>query len=238
MKLACHKTPAPSACAIVERRQTPLVYAPPIEPHLNVLHVDDDLLLVSKPSGLLSVPGRGPLLKDCVEARARSMYPEVTIVHRLDLDTSGVMAMARHRVAHRHMGWQFEKRRIAKVYVARVWGAIRDDAGVIEAPLRCDWPNRPRQMIDQIQGRAASTSWQVVSREANSTRVRLLPETGRSHQLRVHMMSIGHPILGDNLYAHPAACDTAERLQLHAQSLSFCHPAGDRQLTIVDECPF
>ncbi|MFY0613476.1 MAG: RNA pseudouridine synthase [Hyphomicrobiaceae bacterium] len=224
--------------AISKQPKPPLVYAPPVEPYLDVLHVDADLLVVSKPSGLLSVPGRGPTLADCVAARAAALYPDTTIVHRLDLDTSGVMVLARNRAAHRHIGLQFEKRQVAKVYFARVWGDIRDDAGVIDAPLRCDWPNRPRQMIDPLLGRAALTSWQVVCREADATRVRLVPGTGRSHQLRVHMLSIGHPILGDNLYAHPTALAAATRLQLHAQSLSFCHPADGQRVTFENACPF
>ena len=231
-----NKTPSLRASAV--RSRAAPVYAPPAEPYLKVLHIDEDLLAVSKPSGLLSVPGRGPHLADCVEARARSIYPDATIVHRLDLDTSGVMVLARNRAAHRQIGWQFEKRQIEKVYVARTWGILRQDAGSVAAPLRCDWPNRPRQIIDQVHGRAALTAWQVLDREAHASRVRLMPETGRSHQLRVHMLSLGHPILGDDLYAHPAALAAAARLQLHAVSLSLRHPSGGHDLTIEDACPF
>jgi tRNA pseudouridine32 synthase / 23S rRNA pseudouridine746 synthase len=214
------------------------VYAPPAEPYLSVLYDDADILVISKPSGLLSVPGRGAGFADSVGQRAQSLYPGATIVHRLDLDTSGVMVMARNRAAHRHLSLQFEKRRVSKVYVARVFGVMRDDAGEIDAPLICDWPNRPRQMVDHENGRAAHTTWQVMERGVDTTRVRLLPITGRSHQLRVHMLSIGHPILGDNLYADRAALAAADRLQLHAQSLSIAHPANGRPLCFEDPCPF
>lgn len=216
----------------------PFVYAPPPDSPLRILHRDDDVLVVSKPSGLLSVPGRGAARADCVEARARAECPGVTIVHRLDMDTSGVMVLARHPSAHRHLSRQFEERRVAKIYVARVWGVIAEDAGEVDAPLICDWPNRPRQVIDPVGGRPAQTAWQVLHRGARSTRVRLVPKTGRSHQLRVHMLSIGHPVLGDDLYAHPQARDAAERLQLHALSLTFRHPSGDHDLIIKDVCPF
>jgi tRNA pseudouridine32 synthase/23S rRNA pseudouridine746 synthase len=226
--------------AMAEQPATRLrpVYAPPAEPYLDVLYDDADLLVISKQSGLLSVPGRSADLADCVEKRAQSLYRGATSVHRLDLDTSGVMVMARNRAAHRHLSLQFEKRQVSKVYVARVSGTIGDDAGAIDAPLICDWPNRPRQMIDHFQGRATRTAWQVIGRDANSTRVRLLPKTGRSHQLRVHMLSIGHPILGDNLYAHPAALAAAHRLQLHAQSIAFAHPVSGCTLQFQDPCPF
>lgn len=220
------------------QRTEPYVYAPPAASPLRVLYRDDDVLVVSKPSGLLSVPGRGAARADCVEARARVQCPGVTIVHRLDMDTSGVMVLARHRTAHRHLSRQFEERRVAKVYVARVWGIVAEDAGVVDAPLICDWPNRPRQIIDPVRGRSAQTAWQVEHRAAGATRVRLFPKTGRSHQLRVHMLSIGHPVLGDDLYAHPEARDAAGRLQLHALAITFRHPSSDCDLTLEDACPF
>ncbi|MEL7049691.1 MAG: pseudouridine synthase, partial [Pseudomonadota bacterium] len=198
----------------------PLTYAPPDDPYLSVLYVDEDILVVDKPSGLLSVPGKDPAHADCVDRRARRDYPEARIVHRLDLDTSGVMILAQTKHAHRHLGLQFEKRQIGKVYVARVWGVVAGERGEIDAPLICDWPNRPRQMIDHVRGRSAQTAWKVLSRERNATRVELTPKTGRSHQLRVHMLSLGHPVLGDNIYAHPDARAAASRLQLHAETLS------------------
>ncbi|MEO1205817.1 MAG: pseudouridine synthase [Pseudomonadota bacterium] len=217
----------------------PLVYAPPLTPHLRVLHEDADLLLVSKPSGLLSVPGKHADHADCLEARAQSLFPEARIVHRLDMDTSGVMVLARTSAAHRHVGLQFEKRRVSKRYIARVWGDVTGETGEINAPIVCDWPNRPRQMIDHDRGRGAITSWRVIAREeVGHTRVELLPKTGRSHQLRVHMLCLGHPILGDNIYAHQDARDNADRLQLHAELLGFRHPTGGREMTFEDPCPF
>ena len=216
----------------------PLIYKPPGEPFLKVLYCDEDLLIISKPSGLLSVPGKSPELADCVEARAQRDYPGATMVHRLDLDTSGIMIVARNRSAHRHLSWQFERRQVGKVYIARVWGRVDADAGEVDAPLICDWPNRPRQMIDQVRGRTALTAWQVLDRDDDATRVRLLPRTGRSHQLRVHMLSLGHPILGDRFYAHDRARDVVSRLQLHAQSISFRHPTGGREVAFEDPCPF
>ncbi|MEO1280227.1 MAG: RluA family pseudouridine synthase [Pseudomonadota bacterium] len=216
----------------------PLIYAPPVEPHLDVLHADDDLLVIAKPSGLLSVPGKDPAHADCIDQRAKSLYSDARIVHRLDLDTSGVMVLARNKNAHRHLGLQFEKRQVTKTYVARVWGVMNDDAGEVDAPLICDWPNRPRQMIDHDRGRSAQTVWRVLTREPTATRVLLAPRTGRSHQLRVHMLSLGHPILGDNIYAHPDARKAAYRLQLHAETLSFRHPTGGRPMAFQAPCPF
>lgn len=219
-------------------RPRPVVYTPPIDPYLVVLHHDDDVVVVSKQSGLLSVPGRGAQHADCLEARVRSRFPEATIVHRLDLDTSGVLVMARNREAHRHLSRQFELRQIKKIYIARVWGTVQDSAGQIEAPLICDWPNRPRQIVDHRRGRKALTSWRVIKRGNQASRVILEPKTGRSHQLRVHMLSIGHPILGDNIYAHQEAFVAADRLQLHAEALTFRHPTSGRETTIEDACPF
>ncbi len=216
----------------------PVLYTPPTEPYLTVLHHDADVVVLSKQSGILSVAGRGAHHADCLEARVRLRFPGATIVHRLDLDTSGVLVMARGPVAHRHLSRQFEHRQVIKVYIARVWGIVNDDVGEIDAPLICDWPNRPRQIIDHRDGRQAQTAWQVVDRDFQSTRMRLRPKTGRSHQLRVHMLSIGHPILGDNIYAHPEALAAANRLQLHAQSLTFRHPADEAEFTIEDACPF
>jgi tRNA pseudouridine32 synthase/23S rRNA pseudouridine746 synthase len=214
-----------------------ITYAPPAG-GLEFVHVDDDILVVAKPSGLLSVPGRGPALIDSVATRSQSIYPGASIVHRLDLDTSGVMVLARHREAHRHLSRQFERRQIDKEYIARVWGRVQHENGMIDAKLICDWPNRPRQIIDEAVGREALTNWQVMEREPNATRVRLSPKTGRSHQLRVHMLSIGHPILGDNIYADERAFRAAARLQLHAQSLTLQHPADESPRCFGVTCPF
>jgi len=216
----------------------PLIYAPPPEPGYEVLHKDDRVLAVSKASGLLSVPGKPAEHADCLEFRVRKAFPDARIVHRLDMDTSGVMVLALTPAAHRHLGLQFERRKTEKTYVARVWGDVAGSEGRIDQPLICDWPNRPRQMICLEHGKSAVTDWSVISRDNGSTRLLLKPLTGRSHQLRVHLLSLGHPILGDNLYAHPEALHAAERLQLHAQSLTLHHPDGGERITFQAECSF
>jgi tRNA pseudouridine32 synthase/23S rRNA pseudouridine746 synthase len=200
-----------------------------------LLHADAQLLVVDKPSGLLSVPAKPPGPQDCVEARLRAEFPEALLLHRLDLETSGVMVFARTRLAQRHLGWQFERRQVAKGYVARVAGRVAGEAGRIELPLACDWPRRPRQMVCHARGRPAVTDWEVIGREPDSTGLRLRPLTGRSHQLRVHLAALGHPILGDPFYGDPAAAD---RLQLHAESLAFRHPEGGAWVEFLVEAPF
>jgi len=216
----------------------PFHHVPPANPPLTVLHCDDDLLVLSKPSGLLSVPGKAPALADCLERRARDAYPGALLVHRLDRDTSGIMLMARNPKAQRHLGLQFERRMTLKTYIARVWGNVDGEKGCVDAPIACDWPNRPKQMIDPENGRPAQTEWMVMEREAQATRLMLRPLTGRSHQLRVHMLSLGHPVLGDNFYAHEKALAAADRLQLHALELTIRHPADGRFCTFRDPCPF
>lgn len=213
------------------------VYAPP-DVALDILHADAEVLVVNKPAGLLSVPGRGEDRADCLIARLARVYPEVLLVHRLDLDTSGVMVFALTPLAQRHLGWQFEERRTKKIYVARLWGHLEPREGQVDLPLTVDWPNRPRQHVNHETGRAAQTDWRVVRHEDDgTTRVRLMPLTGRSHQLRVHMAELGHPILGDPLYASGAA-RAFPRLMLHAESLRFRHPDGGKSLTYSAPCPF
>ena len=214
------------------------IYNPPVEPRLSVIYRDDDLLVLDKPSGLLTVPGKAPEHGECLEKRARGTCPEARIVHRLDMDTSGIVVLALNAKAHRHLGLQFERRHIKKTYIARVWGLVEKDNGTIDLPLICDWPNRPRQMVDHERGKSAQTDWQVLARQDNSTRVKLTPLTGRSHQLRVHMLSLGHVILGDNIYADALALAAADRLQLHAQSLILFHPADGRTCEFESKCPF
>ncbi len=214
------------------------VYDPPREPFLAVLHSDADLLVVDKPSGLLSVPGKAQEHSDCIEARAQQTYPEARIVHRLDMDTSGVMVLAMNAQAHRHLGLQFERRKTQKTYVAEVWGQIENDAGEIDLPLICDWPNRPKQMVSFEHGKPALTRWQVIARNERTTRVRLFPFTGRSHQLRVHMLSLGHPIVGDRFYAPGDALAASPRLLLHAESLTLHHPTGGGRVTFDAFCEF
>jgi tRNA pseudouridine32 synthase/23S rRNA pseudouridine746 synthase len=203
---------------------TLLDYRPPLDPYLSVIHVDDDILVLDKPSGLLSVPGKDPSLWDCLEYRARRTWPTAGMCHRLDKDTSGVLVMALNKRAHGRIGSQFEHRQTKKSYVARVSGILEADSGVVDLPLATDWENKPRQRVDWENGRPAQTEWTVIEREAGATRVRLHPLTGRTHQLRVHMMAIGHVILGDAFYAGPEDFAAADRLQLHAAELGFTHP--------------
>ncbi|WP_265501752.1 pseudouridine synthase [Paracoccus beibuensis] len=198
------------------------VYAPPPDAPV-VIHADDDVLVVHKQAGLLSVPGRGEDRADCLIARLRATFPSVLLVHRLDLDTSGVMVFALTPHAQRHLSKQFEDRQTRKVYVARLAGRLEPKTGRVDLPLIVDWPNRPRQKVDHVEGRHAQTDWRVMRANDQETRVRLMPVTGRSHQLRVHMAETGHPILGDPLYATGAAAEHP-RLMLHAESLRFRHP--------------
>ncbi|MGR3198370.1 MAG: pseudouridine synthase, partial [Paracoccus sp. (in: a-proteobacteria)] len=188
-----------------------------------VIYADHEVLVVDKPAGLLSVPGRGEDRADCLIARLRAAFPTVLLVHRLDLDTSGVMVFALTPHAQRHLSKQFEERQTRKVYVARLAGRLEPKTGRVDLPLIVDWPNRPRQKVDHVEGRPAQTDWRVMRATDDETRVRLMPVTGRSHQLRVHMAQTGHPILGDTLYATGAAVDHP-RLMLHAESLRFRHP--------------
>ncbi|PID35103.1 MAG: RNA pseudouridine synthase [Rhodobacterales bacterium] len=211
-------------------------YCPPDTP-LEIIHQDHELLLVNKPSGLLSVPGKGEHLADCLLSRIQAAFPEALLVHRLDRDTSGIMVFALTPHAQRHLGLQFEKRQVKKVYVARVYGVVDGDEGTVDLPLIVDWPNRPRQHVDHENGKPAVTDWKVVKRGAAETRMRLFPQTGRSHQLRVHMKELGHPILGDPFYATGPARE-APRLMLHAESLRLRHPDGGKGLTFKAKCPF
>lgn len=211
-------------------------YDPPVGP-LAVLHEDQQVLLVDKPAGLLSVPGKGENLADCLLARVQAVFPDALLVHRLDRDTSGVMIFALTPHAQRHLGLQFEKRMTKKSYVARVWGVPEQKTGTVDLPLIVDWPNRPRQMVCHETGKSAQTDWRVLKDEGQTARVRLTPYTGRSHQLRVHMLSLGHPILGDPFYATGPARDF-ERLMLHSEELRFNHPDGGRSMKIRADVPF
>lgn len=211
-------------------------YAPPDTP-LAVLHTDHEVLLVDKPAGLLSVPGKTEDLADCLLARVQAVFPTALLVHRLDRDTSGVMIFALTPHAQRHLGLQFENRQTKKTYVARVWGRVTGKEGTIDLPLIVDWPNRPLQMIDHENGRAAVTDWRLLRATETESRMRLMPRTGRSHQLRVHMLSLGHPILGDPFYATGPARDYP-RMMLHSETLQFRHPDGGRGMRVTAPCPF
>ncbi|OWF80417.1 bifunctional tRNA pseudouridine(32) synthase/23S rRNA pseudouridine(746) synthase RluA [Yersinia rohdei] len=214
-------------------------YNPPRTPWLNILYQDEHIMVVNKPSGLLSVPGRAPENKDSIMTRILADFPTAESVHRLDMATSGVMVVALTKAAERELKRQFREREPKKSYVARVWGHLAQDEGLIDLPLICDWPNRPKQKVCYETGKSSQTEYLVLSRDADgSTRVKLSPITGRSHQLRVHMLSIGHPILGDGFYAPPEAKAMASRLQLHAQELYITHPELGTALHFKCEADF
>ena len=210
-------------------------YTPPMEP-LEVLHEDHELIVVNKPAGLLSVPGKGEHLADCLLTRVQTAFPTALLVHRLDRDTSGVMVFAATPGAQRHLGLQFEKRQTKKAYVARVHGRMEEAEGTIELPLIVDWPNRPRQMVCHETGREAITGFKRLKAEDAESRVRLFPRTGRSHQLRVHMAESGHPILGDPFYSENAGA--WPRMMLHAEELRLRHPDGGRGMRFFAKAPF
>jgi tRNA pseudouridine32 synthase/23S rRNA pseudouridine746 synthase len=211
------------------------VYNPPPGDPVVIYH-DAAILVVDKPSGLLSVPGKLEGREDCLERRLRLAYPGSLLVHRLDCDTSGVMIFARNKAAQGFLGQEFEKRRAKKSYVARVFGEMAEERGQVDAPLCADWPNRPRQMIDHVNGRKAVTDWEVIGRAPGETRVRMYPLTGRSHQLRVHMLSLGHPIIGDPIYAEDFP--EAPRLMLHAERLGLHHPTTGDWIEFEIPAPF
>ena len=215
----------------------PFVYEPPKTP-LDILHIDDDVLVVNKPSGLLTVPGKELKHHDSLELRVKIEYPNSFLVHRLDMDTSGVIIFALSKSTQRSLNLQFEKRIVKKLYEARVFGNITEDNGFIDLPLIVDWPNRPLQKIDAKEGKSALTHWQVLDREGDVTRVALMPETGRTHQLRVHMMSLGHTILGDRFYGNVAEINLANELQLHAKDLMIIHPKNGKKITFKAPLPF
>lgn len=202
-----------------------------------VVFSDDTLVIIEKPAGLLAVPGRGEHLRDCVATRLRACFADALVVHRLDQATSGLMLFARGAAAQRSLSRLFEARRVVKRYVAVVDGLMDRDAGSIDLPLLADWPNRPRQQVDIRRGKASLTHWRVLARDvaARTTRVELEPVTGRSHQLRVHLLAIGHPIVGDALYAPALA---APRLMLHACALALPHPHDGRALNFSSQAPF
>ena len=222
--------PAPK---LPERRD--FIYAPP-SGDIEIIHQGEDYLIINKPSGLLSVPGKSE--PDCVQSRLLKQFPNSLTIHRLDMATSGLMIFALTPHAQRHIGLQFEKRQTEKTYIARIDGQPEKSSGEIDLPLIADWPNRPRQMVSFEHGKSALTRWEIIAREDGAVRVKLYPKTGRSHQLRVHMFALGHPILGDRIYAEDRIFKAAPRLQLHAESLSFREPTGGTPITHSIKCEF
>lgn len=225
-------------------------YQPPPDTGLELIHADDDLVVVSKPAGLLSVPGRGADRADCMASRVQARFPDALIVHRLDMATSGLLVFGRGPEVQRALSIAFAGRGVHKRYEAVVHGLVSPDQGEIDLPLITDWPRRPRQMVCFERGKPSLTRFQVIDRDEarRLTRVSLEPVTGRSHQLRVHLLAMGHPIAGDPLYGPDAeagrglgqAADggTASRLLLHAVELGLPHPRDGRLRTWVSPVPF
>ena len=225
----------------------PLTRIPPELAHapLVVLHQDDHLLVFDKPAGLPSVPGRGESLQDCLSARAQAIWPDARIVHRLDMATSGVLVMVRGAAALRTLSLAFEQRRVRKHYEAVVAGIPAEAAGTVDLPLICDWPNRPLQKVDAVEGKPSRTHWRRLDESPaaadlpeGTCRLALEPITGRTHQLRVHLLALGHPILGDALYAPPPVQALSPRLLLHACRLELPHPADGSVQVYASAAPF
>jgi tRNA pseudouridine32 synthase/23S rRNA pseudouridine746 synthase len=209
------------------------------------VYADEQLLVLDKPAGLLCVPGRGADKQDCLAARVQAVYPDALVVHRLDMATSGLWLMARGARVQRILSDAFAKRQVSKRYVAVVAGRLENslpagDWALIDLPIAADWPNRPLRIIDSQHGKPSQTRWHVLAydSQADTTRVELEPITGRSHQLRVHLQALGHPILGDTLYAPPEVQARAPRLLLHASELRFAHPATGEALAFSSPAPF
>lgn len=214
--------------------QAPPYLVPHSQEEIRILYQDEDLLLIRKPDLLLSIPGRHPLNKDCLITRLQQDFPSASIVHRLDLDTSGIMVIPLNKPTHAHISRQFQERIVQKSYIAVVYGIVENDSGEIDLPIITDWENRPLQMICRERGKSALTRFEVLERGKDRTRMLLKPVTGRSHQLRIHMRELGHPILGCDMYAHPEALAMAPRMLLHATTLAFEHPATGKWL--AGEC--
>ena len=210
---------------------------------IDILYIDECIVVLNKPAWLLSVPGRGPEKQDSLASRVQAQYPRAQNVHRLDCATSGVIVMALTRSAHRELSRQFHDREIRKTYTAIGIGKPKEKAGTINFPLIADWPNRPKQKVDIESGKQATTHWQAsdtitASSGEPATRFTLNPITGRSHQLRVHLLELGHPILGDRLYAPPSVIELSKRLLLHATQLTLSHPTSGESMQFNCPCPF
>ncbi len=215
-----------------------LNYTPPTIPYLDIVYQDNDIVILNKPSGLLTVPGKAPEHKDSLDYRVRLVWPQARIVHRLDMATSGLVVMAMHADSQRILNKQFEMRQTQKRYYALLEGQLPADSGAVDLPLVCDWPNRPKQMVHFESGKPSLTYFRVLERNKLHTKVELTPVTGRSHQLRVHMLWLGHPILGDKFYGTEQGKCSVDRLQLHAGSLAFRHPTSGTELYFEASCPF
>ena len=214
-------------------------YHPPPDCGLEIIYSDKILLAVSKPAGLLSVPGRGEDKVDSLATRVQAEYPDALVAHRLDRDTSGLLLFPRGAKMHRQISMMFEKREMSKSYIAVVLGKLEQEQGEVNMPLMVDWPNRPRHIVDAVSGKPALTRYKAISFDAasNTSRVALEPITGRTHQLRVHMQALGHPIVGDTLYGGNAD-GRVPRLLLHAHTLDFIHPVSGKPINLISPLPF
>lgn len=210
-----------------------------LPPSLDLIYRDESLIVVNKPAGLLAVPGRGADKQDCLASRVQAEFPDALVVHRLDMATSGLLLLARGAEMQRCLSHLFRERLVAKRYVAVVSGRLEPPSGEIELPLIRDWPNRPRQKVDFATGKPSLTRYRLLVHDVGTgtSRVELEPITGRTHQLRVHLAAIGHPMLGDALYGENAE-GRAERLLLHASALGFAHPLTAELLSLASEPPF
>jgi tRNA pseudouridine32 synthase/23S rRNA pseudouridine746 synthase len=206
---------------------------------IDVLYQDEHLLIVNKAANLLTVPGRGIDKQDCLINRLIKPFPDARIVHRLDMATSGIVVTALSHTAQAAMGDLFAQRQIQKIYIALVAGKLKK-TGTVDLPLLCDWDNRPKQKVDLDHGKQAKTHFTVLDYQIkeDSSRVELRPITGRSHQLRVHMLALGHPIIGDYFYAPEEIKNKSERLLLHAHQLRFNHPITHEPIHISSAVPF
>ncbi|MFT6030120.1 MAG: tRNA pseudouridine32 synthase/23S rRNA pseudouridine746 synthase [Oleiphilaceae bacterium] len=214
------------------------VYDPPQTPCIKIIYQDDDVLVLDKPTGLLSVAGRLEIHKDSLQTRVQRVYPTASVVHRLDMSTSGIMLMALNKESHRNISRQFQDRQVSKRYLARIYGRPSTETGLVDLPLIGDWLNRPKQKVDFEVGKPSLTNWKILSSDGQSSLIELEPVTGRSHQLRVHMQSIGHPILGDKFYAHEDAFKLSERLDLHAAYIKFTHPTTHEEIDFSIDIQF
>jgi tRNA pseudouridine32 synthase/23S rRNA pseudouridine746 synthase len=203
-----------------------------------IVFADDAFVVAAKPAGQLAVPGRGEDKQDCLWRRVQREVADALVVHRLDQATSGLMLFARGVAVQRALGRAFMQRAVDKTYVAVVAGEVAGEQGEIDLPLAVDWPNRPRQVVDPVRGKASLTRWRVLGRGDGTTCLALEPVTGRSHQLRVHLLAIGHPIVGDSLYAPPEVAAAAPRLLLHASRLAFDHPSRHERVAFESPPPF
>ncbi|RDH83906.1 MAG: RNA pseudouridine synthase [endosymbiont of Galathealinum brachiosum] len=211
----------------------PVIYNPPTHLKLDILYQDNDLIALNKPSGLLSVPGRGDDKQDCMHSRLQLEHPRALVIHRLDMPTSGLILFALNKEMQKRMSMLFEKKQINKQYIAKVHGVLKDKKGTIDQPLITDWINRPRQKIDYKNGKQSKTKYTLISSDNNNTSIVMLePVTGRSHQLRVHMSSLGHAILGDDIYGTYQSRNASSRLLLHAEKINFIHPLTNKEINI------